>query len=106
MVAAEAEAKQLESVTDRVVEAELDASKAQQAMTALSTANKDDDVKKAAALAAVAISKDDVSVIVHELEVSEEVAESVLREVSLECNKDATTKVNVLETALRRLLSS
>ena len=53
-MAAEAEAKQLDSVTDVVKEAELDASKAQEAMSALSTAKQEDD-GTAAALAAVAV---------------------------------------------------
>ena len=54
---------------------------------------------KAAALAAVTISKEDVALIVSELEVSEEVAERVLREVSLE-----TKGGNVVEAALLSLI--
>jgi HYPK UBA domain len=99
-MAAEAEAKQLDSVTDVVKEAELDASKAKEAMTALSSAKREDD-SKAAALAAVTISRDDVMLIVSELEVTEDVAERVLREVALEAEDG-----NILETALRRLVTS
>lgn len=99
MAAAE-EAKQLDSVTDMVKETELDASKAQEAMTALSTAKKEDDSKEAA-LAAVAISREDVALIVSELEVTEDVAVRVLREVALEAKGG-----NILETALRRLVTS
>ena len=75
------QAKQLDSVTDNVKEAELDASKAQQAMSALSTAGQvADDL--ALGLTAVAVSKEDVALIVSELEVTEEVAERALREVA------------------------
>ena len=121
-MAAEAEAKQLDSVTDVVKgeaqlsilchshrvyvshiiishsqEAEIDTAKAQEAI-GLITAKKVND-HKAAALAAVTISKEDVALIVSELEVSEEVAERVLREVSLE-----TKGGNVVEAALRALI--
>jgi NACalpha-BTF3-like transcription factor len=99
MTAAE-EAAQLDSVTDVFMEAELDSSKAQQAMSALSTAKKEED-SEAAALAAVAVSKEDVEMIVSELEVTEEVAERVLREVAAEAKEG-----KMLEAALRRLVTS
>jgi NACalpha-BTF3-like transcription factor len=95
---AEAQAKQLDSVTDRVEEQEVDGTKAQQAMSALMT-------KQASALSAkdqVAVSKEDVSVIVHELEVSEELAIRTLRLVSLE-TKDGES---ALVAALRKLVTS
>mmetsp|Transcript_128068 Transcript_128068/g.190841 ORF Transcript_128068/g.190841 Transcript_128068/m.190841 type:complete len:135 (-) Transcript_128068:1575-1979(-) len=95
-----AQAAQLDSVTDRVKETELDASKAQQAMSALSTTNNEGDAK-AAALASVAVSKEDVALIVAEMEVTEEVAERVLREVASELKEG-----NVLEEALRKLVTS
>ena len=98
-MAAEAEAKQLDSVTDEVKEAEIDASKAQRAMTALSTAKKENDDK--AAFAALAVSKEDVALIVSELEVTEQVAEHALREVSLEAKEGS-----VVEAALRLLIHS
>ena len=97
-MAAAAEAKQLDSVTDVVKEAEIDTAKAQEAIGKISAKNETD--TKAAALAAVSISKDDVALIVSELEVTEEVAERVLREVSLE-----TKEGSVVEAALRALIA-
>jgi len=94
------EAKQLDSVTDMVQEQELDASKAQQAMSALSSADKEDD-SKAAALAAVAVSKEDIATIVDEMEVSEAIADKMLREVAIEGNQD-----RMVEAALRKLVTS
>ena len=44
-----------------------------------------------------------MAVIVEELEVTEDVAELVLREVTLENNEEGT---NILEKALKRLVSS
>ena len=100
MTSAEAEAKQLDSVTDRVDETELDSSKAQQAMSALSSANQEDD-SKAKALAAIQVSEHDIDVIVNELEVSREMAEKVLREAAMENNGE-----EMLISALRRLVKS
>lgn len=97
-MAAEAEAKQLDSVTDVVKEAEIDTAKAQEAIGLISAKEEND--HKAAALAAVSISKEDVALIVSELEVTEEVAERVLREVSLEAKEG-----NVVEAALRALIA-
>mmetsp|Transcript_6180 Transcript_6180/g.12762 ORF Transcript_6180/g.12762 Transcript_6180/m.12762 type:complete len:98 (-) Transcript_6180:113-406(-) len=97
-MAAAAEAKQLDSVTDVVKEAEIDTAKAQEAIGMIS-AKKEDDTK-AAALAAVTINKEDVALIVDELEVTEDVAERVLREVSLEAKEG-----NVVEAALRALIA-
>mmetsp|Transcript_2317 Transcript_2317/g.4975 ORF Transcript_2317/g.4975 Transcript_2317/m.4975 type:complete len:98 (+) Transcript_2317:195-488(+) len=97
-MAAAAEAKQLDSVTDVVKEAEIDTAKAQEAIGLIS-AKKDDD-HKAAALAAVTVSKEDVDLIVSELEVTEEVADRTLREVSLEAKEG-----NVVEAALRMLIA-
>lgn len=96
--AAEAEAKQLDSVTDRIDETELDASKAQQAMSALSSSKQKDD-GKAKALAAINVSEQDIRMIVDQLEVSEELAEKTLREVGLD-NKGE----EMLVAALRKLL--
>jgi NACalpha-BTF3-like transcription factor len=94
------EAKQLDSVTDMVKEAELDESKAQQAMSALSSSAKEED-SKAAALASVAVSKGDVALIVSELEVTDEVAERALREVAAGAEEG-----KMLEEALRKLVTS
>lgn len=101
---AEEEAKQLDSVTDVVHEKEFDASKAQEAMTALSTApqvgsgaNSSVGVKKA-----ISVSKEDVAVIVTELEVTEDVAEKALREATEEVGEGKSP----LASALRRLVVS
>lgn len=104
MTEAEAQAKQLDSVTDRVQDTELDASKAQEAMSALSTSDDKQDAA-AAALASIAVSKDDVALIVSEMEVSNEVAEKVLREVAFANQEDGGNK-NVVEEALRKLVTS
>ena len=104
MTEAEAQAKQLDSVTDRVQETELDASKAQEAMSALSSSDDKQDAA-AAALASIAVSKDDVALIVSEMEVSKEVAEKVLREVAFANQENGGSK-SVLEEALRKLVTS
>jgi hypothetical protein len=95
-----AEAKQLDSVTDMVQEQELDASKAQQAMSALSSDNRKEDDKEAA-LAAVVVSKEDIATVVDEMEVSEELAEKVLREVAVEGKPGG-----MVQAALRKLVTS
>jgi len=71
------QAQQLDSVTDRVQESELDASKAQQAMSALNSTKS----KGASADAAskVAVKKEDVDLIMSEMEVTQDVAERALR---------------------------
>jgi NACalpha-BTF3-like transcription factor len=74
------EAKQLDSVTDYIQERELDASKAQEAMSALSTTHADSESADAASQ--VAVSKEDVALIMTELEVSQDVAEKALRGAS------------------------
>ncbi|MGK3734327.1 MAG: NACalpha-BTF3-like transcription factor [Bacillariaceae sp.] len=95
---AEAEAKQLDSVTDVVKDDEIDESAASKAMSALSTANGEID-HESAALAAITVSKEDVALIVSELEVTEEVAERALRESSL------ANEGNIVESALRMLIA-
>lgn len=80
MTEKEAQAKQLDSVTDRVEEQEVDLGKAQRAMNAL-----DGGGSKAAAAAhgnSAVVSAADVQVVCDELEVSEEVATNVLRQVA------------------------
>eukprot|EP00566_Odontella_aurita_P024048 CAMPEP_0113540220 /NCGR_PEP_ID=MMETSP0015_2-20120614/8360_1 /TAXON_ID=2838 /ORGANISM="Odontella" /LENGTH=103 /DNA_ID=CAMNT_0000440001 /DNA_START=150 /DNA_END=461 /DNA_ORIENTATION=+ /assembly_acc=CAM_ASM_000160 len=101
---AEDEAKQLDSVTDVVHEKEFDASKAKEAMTALliapqagSGASSITGGKKA-----ISVSKDDVAVIVSELEVSEDVAEKALREATEEVGDGKSP----LAAALRSLIIS
>jgi NACalpha-BTF3-like transcription factor len=66
------EAKQLDSVTDRVAETELDSSRANQALGALATAKKE-------AAQSITVKKEDVDVIMAELECSEGDAVVALR---------------------------
>jgi len=95
-----AEAKQLDSVTDMVQEQELDASQALQAMSALSSDKKKED-HKSDALASVVIKKEDIAMVVEEMEISEELAEKVLREVAVEGHES-----NLVVAALRKLVTS
>jgi ABC-type uncharacterized transport system ATPase subunit len=97
-MAAEAQAKQLDSVTDHVEEQEVDVKKAQQAMSALMT--KQDSGLTAAEQ--VAVSDEDVALIVNELEVTNEVAERTLREVAVEVKEGDSLVV----AALRKLVTS
>ena len=76
MTEKEAQAKQLDSVTDRVEEQEVDLGKAQMAMSALGGAAANGHE------AVAAVSAADVQVICDELEVTEEVATNVLRQVA------------------------
>lgn len=96
MAAKKDEAKQLDSVTDHVEERELDASKAQEAMSALSSTQAD---LSADTASQVDVSKDDVALIMSELEVSQDVAERALRSVTVE-----DEKLRVVE-ALRYLVT-
>ena len=93
------QAKQLDSVTDVVQEKEVDATKAQEAMSALSTAKQEGNVKAAEQ---VAVSKADVDLIVSELEVTDEVAERTLREVAVDLQEGDSMVV----AALRKLVTS
>jgi len=87
--------QQLDSVTDVVQEKELDASKAQEAMSALATSKENSTA--AAALQTIAVSKEDIDFIKDQLEVTEEVATKTLREVS--------TEESPLVAALQKLIS-
>ena len=98
MVEAEEQAKQLDSVTDRVQEQEVDEARAQQAMSALS-AKKEDSASQAADQ--IAVSKHDVDLIVSELEVTEEVAQKTLREVAAHTKEGDSLVV----AALRKLVT-
>mmetsp|Transcript_53498 Transcript_53498/g.113621 ORF Transcript_53498/g.113621 Transcript_53498/m.113621 type:complete len:109 (+) Transcript_53498:87-413(+) len=106
---AEDEAKQLDSVTDRVDEKELDASRANQALGALSTTTSggaavpsagEDDASKT-----MAVKKEDVEVIVAELEVTEDEAAAALRAAAREGNWKLEGQKLVV-AALRRLVES
>lgn len=90
---AEEEAKQLDSVTDRVHETELDESRSNQALSALNSAK-----SGSAAAASISVKKEDVDVIVAELEVTEDEAAAALRDVAAEGGNRAD--------ALRRLVTS
>jgi|EP01083_Nonionella_stella_P226580 NACalpha-BTF3-like transcription factor len=99
---AENEEKQLDSVTDRVQEHEtLDSSKAKSAMAAL-TSTSSAGVSDQKKLAKIKISKEDVEIIMNELEVSEDVASGALREVIFEGTIEEGK--SPLGEALRRLL--
>jgi NACalpha-BTF3-like transcription factor len=90
---AEEEAKQLDSVTDRVQETELDASRSNKALSALNSAK-----SGLAAAASISVKKEDIDVIVAELEVSEDEAAAALRVVAAEGGN--------LTDALRKLVTS
>lgn len=79
------EAKQLDSVTDRVQDKEFDANVAKSAMSALA---KQED-SQAEQQQTVAVSKEDVDLIVDQLEVTKDEAERALREVKEEDGKSA-----------------
>jgi len=94
---AQEQAKQLDSVTDRVQEKEVDATKAQQAMSALSFASAKHTAEQ------VAVSREDVALIVAELEITDEAAERALRQVATETRRDGESLV---VAALRKLVTS
>lgn len=75
---AQEEAKQLDSVTDNVQAKEFDANIAKDAMASLQRQSAD----QAKQEKSIAVSKEDVDLIVEQLEVSEEEAEKALREFS------------------------
>ncbi|KAL3766965.1 hypothetical protein ACHAWO_010073 [Cyclotella atomus] len=91
------EAKQLDSVTDRVAETELDSSRANQALGALAKATKSE-------VKSITVKRENIDVIVAELECSEEDAIDALRK-SLE--EDGTLEGGMLvSAALTRLVVS
>lgn len=95
---AQEQAKQLDSVTDLVQEKEVDATKAQLAMSALTPAK----AASAAAADSVAVAKEDVALIVEELEVTGETAERALREVAVDIKEGESLVV----AALRKLVTT
>jgi hypothetical protein len=94
MTAEDQEAKQLDSVTDRVQETELDESRSNKALSALNSAKSG----SAAAASISVVKKEDVDVICAELEVTEDEAAAALRDVAAEGGN--------LTDALRRLVTS
>mmetsp|Transcript_7997 Transcript_7997/g.19720 ORF Transcript_7997/g.19720 Transcript_7997/m.19720 type:complete len:103 (-) Transcript_7997:185-493(-) len=100
---AEDEAKQLDSVTDRVQEKELDASRANQALGALSTTASPSTADSGKV---IAVKKEDVDVIVAELEVTEDEATAALREAAAEEGGRNIEGQQLVAAALRRLVVS
>jgi NACalpha-BTF3-like transcription factor len=104
MVEEKEQAKQLDSVTDVVQEQEVDADRAQQAMSALASpvqAAEDAENDKTT----VSYSKQDVELIVNELEVTEELAVKTLREVAGDVSKEGGGD-SLVVAALRKLVTS
>ena len=97
---AENEAKQLDSVTDRQEEKDFDESKAAEAMSALSSAA---DTKAGESDGnTVKVSKEDVAVIVKELDVTEDEAKAALRAAAAEVGEGQSP----VAAALRSLVVS
>mmetsp|Transcript_9413 Transcript_9413/g.13515 ORF Transcript_9413/g.13515 Transcript_9413/m.13515 type:complete len:113 (+) Transcript_9413:116-454(+) len=112
MTAAE-EAKQLDTITDVVQEKELDSSRATQAMAALSIPPRGENdasssADNAAALDNVVVSKEDVDIIVNELEIDEDLARMTLRNVMMMMQSGGCGcgEKEALKEALRRLIVS
>jgi len=104
----EDEAKQLDSVTDRVQEKELDESRATQALGALSTTTSSTTSGLAAAstssINTIHVKKEDVDIIMEELEVTEDEAMAALRaELGVDANLEGQ---ELVAAALRRLVTS
>ena len=99
---AQAQAKQLDSVTDVVQDTELDASKVQQAMASVGGG-----VASAAAVSSTfKVSKDHVKIIVDEFDgyFTEDQAEKVLRDAHVESKLEGGDEL--LKAALQKLLAS
>mmetsp|Transcript_11381 Transcript_11381/g.16713 ORF Transcript_11381/g.16713 Transcript_11381/m.16713 type:complete len:97 (-) Transcript_11381:1716-2006(-) len=94
---AQEEAKQLDSVTDNVQAKEFDANIAKDAMASLQRQS----ANQAKQENSIAVSKEDVALIVEQLEVSEEEAEKALREFSAGSN-DGKSAVHL---ALQKLVT-
>ena len=108
MVEAQEQAKQLDSVTDNVQETEVDETKAQEAMGALS-AGKADASKRAANHHAVekSILQEDVDLICNELDVTEETAKRALREAAMELGaNNGQAAQSLVVKALKKLVTS
>lgn len=100
------EAKQLDSVTDRVTEQEsLDASKATAAMASLVTsADGGANATDTKTMASIKVSKEDVKLIVEELEIDDSNAEKAIKEVIME--GIVAEGQSAVGEALRRLVVS
>jgi NACalpha-BTF3-like transcription factor len=98
MVTDQEQAKQLDSVTDVVQEKELDQNKAQEAMASLGVAEQSTKTKTPT----LQVSKEDVTLIMTHMEVSEEEAIRALQETAVEMEKGKSLPVETL----RRMVTS
>jgi len=102
--AAEQEAKQLDSVTDMVQEKELDASKATEAMAALSRPGTEVATTNGTDLKTIAVSRESIALLVEQLEVTEDVATFALREAA--ASLSGQDENEIVAEALRQLITS
>lgn len=103
MAEAEAEAKQLDSVTDMVAEQTVDETKAQAAMSALSSV-KESTATKIQEVASIV--KEDVELIMSELDVTEDVARKTLHDVAVEKKISKREDDALVKAALQKLVTS
>jgi hypothetical protein len=103
---AKAQAKQLDSVTDFVQEQEVDATRAQEAMSSLSSNHQDLALTESQQAVANAILQEDVDLIVSELDVTEELAVRTLRDVAVELSITKRDGDALVVAALRKLVTS
>jgi hypothetical protein len=96
------EKKQLDSVTDVVQEKELDASRAQEALSAMSASKQGSSAKK---VSKIKVDKAHVDLLMNELEVTEEMAVQTLREVAESMEGDTSGK-SLIVAALTKLVVS
>lgn len=104
MVEAQAQAKQLDSVTDRHQETEVDATRAQEAMGALSSAQSSGDHRNENVGSLVVA--EDVALICDELDVTEDVAKRALREAAAELGVTQREGQALVIKALKKLVTS
>ena len=104
MVEAQAQAKQLDSVTDVHQETEVDATRAQEAMGVLSSAQTSGD--HGSDNVGTLVVADDVALICDELDVTEEVAKRALREAAVELGVTQREGQSLVIKALKKLVTS
>ena len=99
-------AKQLDSVTDRVQETELDSSKVRQAMAGVGSNEAAKSTKSTLTLAQIRVARDDINVLMEHFEVTEDQAIKALKECSLEIQQAGGSVEGdvVLAAALKKLL--
>ena len=103
MVEEKEQAKQLDSVTDKVEEKTLDAAKAQEAMGALSVGKA---TRKVEAVEKLKFVQQDVDLICDELDVTEETAKRALREAAVELGASKREGQALVVCALKKLVTS